>query len=189
MLMALWLDVGLALGRADVDAHAAAGAVVGRDLDGEPVVRQVARLELLVTEAGRARRRRPSVGKTFIRIVACGQTIAHLPQSMQIVGSQIGICWAIARFSYFVVPVGNVPSTGRALTGSRSPSPAISRAVTRATKSGTSSGTSARHRQRVADRRRAARGRARASERSIAAKLRCDDGVAALARRSSRRTP
>ena len=33
MLIALWLDVGLALGRADVDAHAAAGAVVGRDLD------------------------------------------------------------------------------------------------------------------------------------------------------------
>ena len=25
-----------------------------------------------------------AVGKTFIRIVACGQTIAHLPQSMQI---------------------------------------------------------------------------------------------------------
>ena len=41
-----------------------------------------------------------AVGKTFIRIVACGQTIAHLPQSMQIDGSQIGIVWAIARFSY-----------------------------------------------------------------------------------------
>ena len=41
-----------------------------------------------------------AVGNTFIRIVACGQTIAHLPQSMQIDGSQIGIVWAIARFSY-----------------------------------------------------------------------------------------
>ena len=80
-------------------------------------------------------------GNTFIRIVAWGQTIAHLPQSMQIAGSQIGIIWAIARFSYFVVPVGKVPSTGSALTGSRSPSPAISRDVIRATKSGTSSGT------------------------------------------------
>ena len=60
---------------------------------------------------------------------------------MQIAGSQIGIIWAIARFSYFVVPVGKVPSTGSALTGSRSPSPAISRDVIRATKSGTSSGT------------------------------------------------
>ena len=39
-------DLGLALGRADVDAHAAAGAVVGRDLDGEPVVGQVVRAEL-----------------------------------------------------------------------------------------------------------------------------------------------
>ena len=32
--------------------------------------------------------------------------MAHLPQSMQIAGSQIGISWAIARFSYFVVPEG-----------------------------------------------------------------------------------
>src|SRR6478736_7891516 len=82
-----------------------------------------------------------AVGKTFIRIVACGQTIAHLPQSMQIAGSQIGISWAMARFSYIVVPVGNVPSTGRALTGNWSPSPAIRRAVILATNSGTSSAT------------------------------------------------
>ena len=83
------------------------------------------------------------VGNTFIRMVAWGQTMAHLPQSMQIDGSQIGSIWAMARFSYFVVPLGNVPSTGSALTGSRSPSPAISRDVTRATKSGTSSGNGA----------------------------------------------
>src|SRR6188472_98984 len=37
---------------------------------------------------------------TFMRIVACGQTMAHLPQSMQMSGSQIGISWAIARFPY-----------------------------------------------------------------------------------------
>ncbi len=86
---------------------------------------------------------RAAVGNTFIRIVAWGQTIAHLPQSMQIDGSQIGIIWAIARFSYLVVPVGKVPSTGSALTGSWSPSPAIRRAVTRATKSGTPSGSAA----------------------------------------------
>ena len=73
------------------------------------------------------------VGNTFIRIVACGHTIAHLPQSMQIVGSQIGIIRAIARFSYLVVAVGNVPSIVIALTGRRSPSPAISRHVIRAT--------------------------------------------------------
>ena len=80
-----------------------------------------------------------AAGNTFIRIVAWGQTMAHLPQSMQIAGSQTGIIWAIARFSYLAVPVGNVPSTGRALTGSWSPSPAIIRDVIRATKSGTSS--------------------------------------------------
>ena len=28
---------------------------------------------------------------TFMRMTACGQTIAHLPQSMQMSGSQIGI--------------------------------------------------------------------------------------------------
>ncbi len=76
-------------------------------------------------------------------MAACGQTMAHLPQSMQIVSSQTGICWAIARFSYLVVPVGKVPSTGSALTGSRSPSPAMIRAVTCLTKSGALSGTSA----------------------------------------------
>ena len=81
-----------------------------------------------------------AVGKTFIRIVAWGHTMAHLPQSMQIEGSQIGSIWAMARFSYLAVPVGKVPSTGSALTGNRSPSPAISRDVTRATKSGTSTG-------------------------------------------------
>src|SRR5450756_2551145 len=53
---------------------------------------------------------------TFIPIALCGHTIAHLPQSMQMSGSQIGISWASALFSYRVVPVGKVPSTGRALT-------------------------------------------------------------------------
>ena len=60
---------------------------------------------------------------------------------MQMDASQIGIIWAMARFSYFVVPDGNVPSAGSALTGNRSPSPAISREVIRATKSGTSPAT------------------------------------------------
>ena len=80
-------------------------------------------------------------GNTFIRMVAWGQTMAHLPQSIQTIGSQIGSIWAMARFSYFVVPLGKVPSTGSALTGSRSPSPAISCDVMRATKSGTSPAT------------------------------------------------
>ena len=50
MLIALWRDLGLALGRAHVDAHAAAGAVVGRDLDREAVPGEVLRAELLVQE-------------------------------------------------------------------------------------------------------------------------------------------
>jgi len=40
------------------------------------------------------------------------------------------------RFSHLAVPVGQVPSTGNALTGRRSPFPAIITAVTRFTKSG-----------------------------------------------------
>ncbi len=94
--------------------------------------------------------------------------MAHLPQSMQIEASQIGIIWAIARFSYLVVPVGNVPSTGIALTGSRSPSPAISRAVTSRTKSGAVSGTSDAIGRLAPTGRRATRP-SRAIERSMAA--------------------
>ena len=54
--------VGLALGRADVDADAAAGAVVRGDLDRESMVEQVAGAELLVQEAGRRRSRRRRSG-------------------------------------------------------------------------------------------------------------------------------
>ena len=78
---------------------------------------------------------------TFMRIAAWGQTSAHLAQSMQIDGSQIGISRAMLRFSHRAVSVGNVPSTGSADTGSRSPFPAIIVAVTRRTKSGDSAGT------------------------------------------------
>ncbi len=78
---------------------------------------------------------------TFMRIAVCGQTSAHLAQSMQMSGSQIGISCAIERFSHFAVSVGKVPSTGSAETGSRSPLPASIIAVTRWTKSGASSGT------------------------------------------------
>ncbi len=70
-----------------------------------------------------------------MRMVACGQTIAHLPQSMQMSGSQTGISAASLRFSSLVVPVGNDPSIGIADTGRRSPRPAIIAIVTRCTKS------------------------------------------------------
>ena len=47
--------VGLALGRADVDAHTTAGAIVRGHLDREPMVEQVPGAELLVEEVGRRR--------------------------------------------------------------------------------------------------------------------------------------
>ena len=46
------------------------------------------------------------------------------------------------RFSHFAVATGHVPSTGKALTGSRSPFPASITAVTFCTKSGACSDTS-----------------------------------------------
>ncbi len=60
---------------------------------------------------------------------------------MQTSWSQSGISIAILRFSHFVVPVGQVPSGGKADTGSRSPLFASITAVTFWTKSGASSET------------------------------------------------
>ena len=51
------------------------------------------------------------------------------------------------RFSHCAVPVGQVPSTGKALTGSRSPLPASITAVTRWTNSGASVGHQRRQRR------------------------------------------
>ena len=83
---------------------------------------------------------RSSSGASLIRIAVCGQTTAHLPQSMHSDGSQMGISSARARFSHFAVPVGHSPSTGSALTGSSSPSPRSTAAVTRWTNAGAASG-------------------------------------------------
>src|SRR4249920_10051 len=69
-------------------------------------------------------------------MAACGQTIAHLLHWMHTDGSHTGISVATVRFSHWDVPVGQVPSTGNALTGSRSPWLASITAVTRLTKSG-----------------------------------------------------
>ena len=58
---------------------------------------------------------------TFARMVACGQMATHFKHWMQIFSSQTGMSSARLRFSYCAVPVGNVPSSGNALTGSSSP--------------------------------------------------------------------
>ncbi len=71
---------------------------------------------------------------TFIRIAACGHTMAHLPQSMHSVGSQMGISSARARFSSAAVPVAKVPSMLIALTGRLSPRPPISVSTTLSTR-------------------------------------------------------
>ena len=126
MLIALCLTDLLALGRADVDAHAAAGAVVGSHLDGHQVIGPVLAFPRPRDENRSARQPLLPRVNGFMRIAACGQTSAHRPHWMQMSGSQIGMSWAMLRFSIFAVPVGNVPSTGRALTGSRSPLPASS---------------------------------------------------------------
>ena len=76
-----------------------------------------------------------------MRMEACGQPSEQSPHWMQIFGSQMGISSAIERFSYCVVPVGNVPSTGMALTGRSSPRLAIIMPSTSLTKAGAWSGT------------------------------------------------
>ena len=76
-----------------------------------------------------------------MRIVACGQPSEHRPHWMQIFGSQMGMSWAMLRFSYCVVPVGKVPSTGRALTGRSSPRLAIIMPSTSLTNAGALAGT------------------------------------------------
>ena len=60
---------------------------------------------------------------------------------MQSSESQTATSSEMLRFSYLVVPLGYVPSTGSALTGSSSPWPAIIAAVTVRTNSGASAGT------------------------------------------------
>jgi hypothetical protein len=56
------------------------------------------------------------------------------------------------RFSHCAVAVGYVPSGGRALTGSRSPSPTIIWAVTFCTNGGASAGTGGRTAARLVTR-------------------------------------
>src|SRR3954449_8843076 len=79
---------------------------------------------------------------TFARIVAWGHTRAHWLHWIQILASHTGISMPMFRFSHFAVATGHVPSTGKALTGSRSPLPAIITAVTFCTKSGAPGETS-----------------------------------------------
>ena len=77
-----------------------------------------------------------SASYTLARMAACGHTSAHLLHWIQMLVSHTGISSAMLRFSHLLCPRGQVPSTGKALTGSRSPFPAMSTAVTRCTKSG-----------------------------------------------------
>src|SRR6202022_2280114 len=81
---------------------------------------------------------------SFERITACGHTRTHLPHWMHNSCSHTGISCARFRFSHLEVPVGYVPSSGRALTGRSSPAPAIMGASTWRTNWGASSATTAR---------------------------------------------
>src|SRR5512136_161700 len=84
------------------------------------------------------------LSKTLCRMTACGQTKTHLPHWIHRSDSQTGISKAMLRFSHLVVPVGKVPSTGKADTGTESPSKAIMGPSTSRTNAGASAGTGAR---------------------------------------------
>ena len=78
---------------------------------------------------------------TLARIAECGQAATQWLHWVHSGASQIGISSAMLRFSQRVVPVGQVPSGGKADTGKASPRPASMAAVTVFTKSGASSET------------------------------------------------
>jgi hypothetical protein len=59
---------------------------------------------------------------------------------MQTSGSQTGISSAMLRFSYWVVPLGQVPSSGSLETGRRSPRSAMISPITSRTNRGASAG-------------------------------------------------
>ena len=107
-----------------------------------------------------------------MRIAACGHTSGQIAHWVQMVSSQIGISCAMLRFSHCVVPVGKVPSTGSADTGSRSPLPSSIIAVTRCTKSGAARGTAGRRVSAESARPGSGTSRSAASDASTAAKLR-----------------
>ncbi len=113
-----------------------------------------------------------SAGNAVMRIAACGQTSGQMPHCVQTASSQIGISWAMLRFSHCVVPVGNVPSTGSADTGRRSPLPSSIIAVTRCTKSGAAFATTGRRVNVASARPGTLTSAIAASEPSTAAKLR-----------------
>ena len=113
-----------------------------------------------------------SAGKTFMRIAACGHVSGQIAHCVQMVSSQIGISWAMLRFSHCAVPVGKVPSTGIAETGSRLPLPSSIIAVTRCTKSGADSATAERRVRAESAWSGSGTSRNAASDASTAAKLR-----------------
>src|SRR5262249_26959476 len=106
------------------------------------------------------------------RIAAWGHTSAHLLHWMQIAGSHTGISAAMFLFSHRLVATGHVPSTGKALTGRRSPLLATMTAVTPWTKSGACGETAAGRRRSVVTEVGAGTAESAAMARSTASKLR-----------------
>ncbi len=83
-----------------------------------------------------------SAGETTLaRMAECGQAATQWLHWVHSSSFQMGISSAMLRFSQRVVPTGQVPSGGRAETGSASPRPASIAAVTVLTKSGAASET------------------------------------------------
>ena len=138
----LALGLGAVLGGTDLDAEPAAGAVVGRDLHGVGEAFELGGEPLgFAAERRAVRPRRAAGSNTLVTMAVWGQIIEQRLHCTHRSGSQIGISKAMARFSKRLVPVGQVPSGGNALTGSWSPWPSRMRRVTRCTKSGASAGT------------------------------------------------
>ena len=146
MSMALCLACCLVLGRADVDAQAAAGAIVGRDLERELPARDTPcpAQSVDLKPAGAPAERRGIVDLHADRGVRADQRAqAALDADLRVPdGDVLGDARASRTC---VVPVGKVPSTGKALTGRSSPRLAIIMPSTSLTNAGALSGTGGTH--------------------------------------------
>ena len=123
----------------------AAGAIVGRHLEGVALLGQTRPSS--APDATSTRPARPAsrrARRPWRESPRAGRPARTCRTGCRCRRPRPGTSVASARFSHWAVPVGYVPSTGNALTGSASPCPSIRRAVTVADERRASAGTAGR---------------------------------------------
>ena len=118
------------LHRADLDAEAAARAVLLVDLQRVARVGEAARVDGRGGKAVRRAVERPRSSRPSRESPRAGTRTSSCRTGCRAPASHSGTLAEMPRFSHFAVPLGNVPSTGNALTGSSSPRPSSIAATT-----------------------------------------------------------